>query len=185
MHRLDMQSITRYRTASFLLVVVGLLSIRPLYSQQKPAKPDVIPVYSVDREPNKSAENGTAPKFTPFSPFIIEGEDRFQSYIQNDAMSVWVNAPSLQKTGDTITAVVKRVMRYDITHTLGKDLVFVDVVKFNTKNDTFARTASMDNRTGALAATTKPEWERTTLDLDANALYHFIGFLLTEKQKGK
>jgi len=128
------------------------------------------------------ALNTSAANFR-FVPFIVQEEDKFQSYIQNDALSVWVNLPSLRKNGDTLTAIVKRVLRHDITHTLNKDLVYVDVLQFNIGNDTFARIASLDTKTGALAMNAKPEWEKTTLDLDMTALYHFIGFLQTEKQK--
>lgn len=149
------------------------------------SKPDVkptggaVPQYTVPT-PTK-ADSNTAP--FRFVPFVVQEEDKFQSYIQNDALSVWVNVPSLQKNGDTLTALVKRVVRYDIAHTLNKDLVYVDVIKFNTRNDTFARIASLDNKTGSLAMNAKPEWEKTSLDLDITALYHFIGFLHTEKQK--
>ncbi|MCS6808064.1 MAG: hypothetical protein RML40_05405, partial [Bacteroidota bacterium] len=110
-------------------------------------------------------------------------EDRFQSYIHDNSISVWVNVPSLRKHGDTITAIIKRVLRYDITHNLNKNLVCIDIMSFNTKNDTFARIASMDPRRGVLAMNPEPEWEKTTLDLDINALYHFLGFLLDEQQR--
>ncbi|MBD1209508.1 MAG: hypothetical protein H9535_13820 [Ignavibacteria bacterium] len=149
------------------------------------SKPDVkptggaVPQYTVPT-PTKADSNTALFRFVPF---VVQEEDKFQSYIQNDALSVWVNVPSLQKNGDTLTALVKRVVRYDIAHTLNKDLVYVDVIKFNTRNDTFARVASLDNKTGSLAMNAKPEWEKTSLDLDITALYHFIGFLHTEKQK--
>jgi hypothetical protein len=116
-------------------------------------------------------------------PYIESTEDSLQSYIQDNAISVWVNAPSVQKNGDTLTAVVKRVLRHDITHTLSKHLVSVDVLKFNTRNDTFARIASLDKRTSTLALNPKPEWEKTSLDLDMTALYHYVGYLYEGKQK--
>ena len=145
------------------------------------------PSFAQTFAPSRSAASqvalNTAAANFRFVPFIVQEEDKFQSYIQNDALSVWVNLPSLRKNGDTLTAIVKRVLRHDITHTLNKDLVYVDVLQFNTGNDTFARIASLDTKTGALALNAKPEWEKTTLDLDITALYHFIGFLQTEKQK--
>ncbi|TAE30715.1 MAG: hypothetical protein EAZ92_04065 [Candidatus Kapaibacterium sp.] len=110
-------------------------------------------------------------------PFIVASEDSLQSYIQDNAISVWVNVPSLQRSGDTLTAVVKRVLRYDITHRLNKDLVNVDVMKFNTRNDTFARVASLDAGTNTLAPNTKAEWEKTSQDEDVLALYHYVGYL--------
>jgi hypothetical protein len=152
-------------------------------SKPQTAPESSIPQYTIEQSKNArtKADSSNAP--FRFVPFIVQDEDKFQSYIQNDALSVWVNVPSLQKNGDTITAIVKRVMRYDLAHTLNKDLVYVDVMKFNTRNDTFARFASLDNKTGSLAPNTKPEWEKTALDLDITALYHFIGFLHTEKLK--
>ncbi len=110
-------------------------------------------------------------------PYIVASEDSLQSYIQDNAISVWVNVPSLQRSGDTLTAVVKRVLRYDITHRLNKDLVNVDVMKFNTRNDTFARVASLDAGTNTLTPNTKAEWEKTSLDVDVLALYHYVGYL--------
>jgi hypothetical protein len=59
----------------------------------------------------------------------------------------------------------------------------VDVIRFNTRNDTFARVASMDKSTNVLAAQTKQEWEKTSLDLDMTALYHYVGYLYDNKQK--
>lgn len=161
-------------------------AVRGVALAQAP-KPDVKPLSSSSAIPQYTVTTPTkvdssAATFR-FVPFVVQDEDKFQSYIQNDALSVWVNVPSLQKNGDTLTAIVKRVVRYDIAHTLNKNLVYVDVMKFNTRNDTFARIASLDNKTGSLALNTKPEWEKTSLDLDITALYHFIGFLHTEKQK--
>ena len=154
------------------------LTMGNLVSAQTPKPQPSIPQYTISA--TSADTSNTAFRFVPF---IVQEEDKFQSYIQNDALSVWVNVPSLQKNGDTLTAIVKRVVRYDIAHALNKDLVYVDVMKFNTRNDTFARIASLDNKTGSLALKATPEWEKTNLDLDMTALYHFIGFLHTEKQK--
>jgi hypothetical protein len=38
-------------------------------------------------------------------------------------------------------------------------------------------------QTSALALNPKPEWEKTSLDLDMTALYHYVGFLYDGKQK--
>ena len=118
-----------------------------------------------------------------FAPFIIEGEDRFQSYIHDDALAVWVNVPSLRADGDTISVIVKRVVRRNVAHSLTKDLVYVDLLRFNTRDDTFASVASLNAGTGEPTLNPKPEWEKTTLDPDMNALYHFVGFLHDEKLK--
>jgi hypothetical protein len=118
-----------------------------------------------------------------FAPFIIEGEDRFQSYIHDDAIAVWVNLPSLRADGDTLSVIVKRVVRRNVAHTLVKDLVYVDLFRFNTRDDTFVSFASLNPKTGAPTLNPKPEWEKTSLDPDMNALYHFIGFLRDEAQK--
>ncbi len=157
------------------------LTAFPAFGQQS----QPIPQYTVTEQTTMQPQGGVPQSDARwnFVPYIVQGEDRFQSYIQDNGLSVWVNIPSLQKQGDTLTAVVKRVLRYDITHRLSKDLVYVDVMRFNTRNDTFARIASLDTKTGALAMNPKPEWEKTTLDLDMTALYHFVGYLLTEKQK--
>lgn len=163
----------------FLVLILASIPLEYAFAQQSQS----IPQYTVTekREQLLPAINNDA--VGNFVPYIVQGEDRFQSYIQDNGLSVWVNIPSLQKNGDTLTAVVKRVVRYDITHRLSKDLVYVDVMRFNTRNDTFARIASLDTKTGSLAMNPKPEWEKTNLDLDMTALYHFVGYLHTEKQK--
>ena len=162
-----------YALACWICLVASASAFAQMSSPQT-----AIPQYTV-KEPASDAATG---QFR-FVPFIIQDEDKFQSYIQNNALSVWVNVPSLQKNGDTLTAIVKRVMRYDLAHSLNKELVYVDVMRFDTRNDTFARIASLDKKTGALALNQKPEWEKTALDLDITALYHFIGYLHTEKLK--
>ena len=169
------------RYFGYLLLILAFVGTKAerLIAQQAQS----IPQYTVS-EKREQAIPGTNNYFGwNFVPYIVQGEDRFQSYIQDNGLSVWVNIPSLQKNGDTLTAVVKRVVRYDITHRLSKDLVYVDVMRFNTRNDTFARIASLDTKTGSLAMNPKPEWEKTNLDLDMTALYHFMGYLHTEKQK--
>lgn len=172
-------------SAMFCLSAVCLTAFPALGQQSQP-----IPRYTVTEQTTMQPQSGIPQSDVPqgdarwnFVPYIVQGEDRFQSYIQDNGLSVWVNIPSLQKQGDTLTAVVKRVLRYDITHRLSKDLVYVDVLRFNTRNDTFARIASLDTKTGALAMNPKLEWEKTNLDLDMIALYHFVGYLHTEKQK--
>lgn len=172
-----MRSLFAFFLGTCILLCIDYTAVRA----QTP-KPQQTPIPSYTVKETKADSVNTPFRFVPF---IVQDEDTFQSYIQNDALSVWVNVPSLQKNGDTLTAIVKRVMRYDLAHTLNKELVYVDVMQFNTRNDTFARIASLDNKTGSLALSAKPEWEKTTLDLDMTALYHFVGFLHTEKQKQK
>jgi hypothetical protein len=146
------------------------------------ASTSVIPRYTA-REGNNSQQSKSLAvkpamvRGIDILPYIVATEDSLQSYIQDNAISVWVNVPSLQRSGDTLTAVVKRVLRYDITHRLNKDLVNVDVIKFNTRNDTFSRFASLDTGTNTLALNTKAEWEKTSQDVDVLALYHYVGYL--------
>jgi hypothetical protein len=163
-----------------LLFALGLPLV--LQAQSSPG----IPRYTVaealaDKKPQPRIN--AAVRGIDVVPYIIAGEDSLQSYIQDNAISVWVNLPSLDKNGDTLTAVVKRVLRYDITHALNANLVAVDVLKFNTRNDTFARVASLDTTTNTLTPNTKQEWEKTSLDLDMTALYHYVGYLYENKHK--
>jgi hypothetical protein len=165
-----------------IALVVLLCGTSSLFAQQTSQQTSAIPRYNMAEASPKTVSNKVL-RGIDVVPYIVTTEDSLQSYIQDDAISVWVNAPSVQKQGDTLTAVVKRVLRHDITHTLNKNLVSVDVIKFNTRNDTFARIASLDKQTSALALNPKPEWEKTSLDLDMTALYHYVGFLYDGKQK--
>lgn len=164
-----------------LLIVYMLLLHTPsfLTAQQSGA----IPRYVVKESTSTKIQTNNIVRGIDIVPYIVATEDTLQSYIQDNAISVWVNVPSLRRDGDTLTAVIKRVMRYDIAHTLSGSMVTVDVLKFNTRNDTFARVASLDKSTNTLALNTKQEWEKTTLDLDMNALYHYIGFLFERKSQ--
>jgi hypothetical protein len=166
------------------LLSIALLLVTPLYvpAQQTSGIPRYTMTEQSSRQTPKSPINSIV-RGIDIVPYIVAEEDSLQSYIQDNAISVWVNIPSLQRNGDTLTAVVKRVIRYDITHTLTSNLVAVDVIRFNTRNDTFARVASMDKSTNVLAAQTKQEWEKTSLDLDMTALYHYVGYLYDNKQK--
>lgn len=178
-----LQHISRFEAFLYASILM-LLFVPPfaLYAQQSPG----IPRYTVaEKVADKKLQTriNASVRGIDIVPYIIAGEDSLQSYIQDDALSVWVNLPSLQKNGDTLMAVVKRVMRYDITHALNTNLVAVDVLKFNTRNDTFVRAASLDTTTNTLSPNTKQEWEKTSLDLDMTALYHYVGYLYENRQK--
>jgi hypothetical protein len=167
---------------SHIPLAIMLCGTFSLFAQQSSQQTPAIPRYNITDASTKTLQSKVL-RGIDVVPYIVNTEDSLQSYIQDDAISVWVNAPSVQKQGDTLTAVVKRVLRHDITHTLNKNMISVDVIKFNTRNDTFARVASLDKHTSALALNPKPEWEKTSLDLDMTALYHYVGYLYEGKQK--